>query len=472
MDIMMFHFEREGRTVLGFDTGLNERAFARTQAASLLTESGYMVSPDGSINMWNSEGVIELYKNMVIWGPDFEGTSLDALIQHDDDKDTALNALRSWFHAASLLAEKKIFPNPSPRGVFFAKDGTVFFPPSGLVKKCLDTEEDKSALPASITYLHPDLTESDNVIFCAAVMLYKIFSDRNPFSVSNPDAVRSNIREGNCTPIELASPGLDENIVQLINAALKPEYKTPSLIDLIDALGKKDSKRYSDFFRTVSGDEKESILLKQKQFEKRSQRKIRAKSFFHKNHTAIIGTGIGLALVIFLAWNIIVGQNNKPNTKGMNPKEIAERYYASFGILDHDFMEAAVTSNADKSDVDMVRNLFVISRVRQAYEMIIPVIPAGQWIEEGSPETKSMVFGVSGLVLTEINQSENEALLKAGYLLWMPKMYAENGTQDQTQETENDEENLMPVSLSYTSSLKFIRQKDVWRIAEIVKHEE
>lgn len=472
MDIMMFHFEREGRTVLGFDTGLNERAFARTQAASLLTESGYVVSLDASINTWNSEGVIELYKNMVIWGLDFEGTSLDALIQHDDDKDAALNALRLWLHAASLLAEKNIVPNPSPRGAFIAKDGTIFFPPSGLVKKCLDPEEDKAELSESVPYLHPDLTESDNVIFCAALMLYKIFSGRNPFPVSNPDALRSNIREGNFTPIELVSPGLDETIVRLINSILTPEYKTPSLIDLIDALGKKDSKQYSDFFRTVSNDEKESIMVKQKQFEKRSQRKIRAKSFYHKNRTVIIGTGIGLAVVIFLAWNFIVGQNNKPNTKGMNPKEIAERYYASFGILDHDFMEAALMNNADKSDVDMVRNLFVLSRVRQAYEMIIPVIPADQWIEEGSPETESMIFGVSDLVLTEVNQSENEALLKAGYLLWMPKMYTENSTQDQTQDPENDEENLMPVFLSYTSSLTFIRQKDVWRIAEIEKQEE
>jgi hypothetical protein len=465
MNIMM-HFEYEGKTVLGFDTGLNERAFAQAKANSLVTELGYVVSQDCSINIWKPEGVTEINKRMIIWGSHFDGTSLNALIQNDADKDATLNAMRSWLRAIKVLSEKNIFPNTSPIGAIIAEDGRIFFPPSTLTKRCLDAKGKETVLSASLRYQHPDLTENDALIFSAGTMFYQIFSGEAAFHHSNSETVRSDMRQGNFLPINLAAFGLKQNIVQLINDALKPENAKPSLTHFIELI--EQEKLFTDFFMQIGDDEKKLLMTKQKQYQKRNEIKIKTKMFFHQKKSILIGTGIGIAIIIFIAWNIIAGIQNKPGTKGMTPYEIAERYYESFGIMDHDFMEAATINNAGKNDIAMVQNLFVISKVRQAYEMTAPVIPVQVWIDEGSPKTESIIFGVSNLELKETNQSDQEIIFAAKYYLWMPANFISSDEDMQSAES-TDSQTSLPISVEHNSTIKLIKKNDVWHIAEITE---
>jgi hypothetical protein len=446
----MFHFEHEGRTVLGFDTGLSERSFAQAKAASLLTESGYVVSPDGSFKTWKSEGVIELNKTMIIWGPDFEGMSLDTYIQNEIDKDAALHAPCSWLYGIQLLSQKDIFPNPSPKGVLIANDGSVLFLPSGLVKRVLDIEGENAKSFSQECYM-----------YYAGIMLYHLFSGEAAFPHSDQNRVRNAIQQGDFIPLNLAAPGLDTITAETINSILQRKNTNSTLIDLINLFGPKGSRQYKDFFDPISDDEKKSLISKREQFQKRSQTKLKTRMFFRRYKTAIIGSGIGFVIAIIVAWNIITGINKGPNTKEMTPYEIAQQYYASFGTLNHEFMEAATIKNAGKSDIDMVQNLFVISKIRQAYEMISPVVPAQTWIEEGSPETESMVFGITNLELTEISQSTDEASFKISGLLWMPP------------ESDDDANALMhPVSIQYKGEIMLIKKNDAWYISEITKHQD
>jgi hypothetical protein len=467
----IFHLDYEDKMVLGFDTGLSERSFAQSKAASLLSESGYVVFPNASINVWQAEGVIKLQKRMIIYGADFEGSSLDSFLQCNGDKDAALNAIRLWLCAVRVLSGKNIFPNPSPHGVIIAKDGTFFFPPSNLVKKSIDAEENETALTASLQFVHPDLTGEESFTFSAAVMLYQLFSGEAAFQDSHSEQVLNSIRTGNFLPVDLTAPSLDEKTADFINNAINPKNTSPSLMNMIELLGGEKTKQYNEFFKQISDEEKKSIVLKRKQFAKRLQDKAKAKIFFNKHKTIFIGVGIGLAAVIFIAWNIIIGLNNRLDTKGMTPAEIVKQYYASFGTLDHDFMEAATIGSAGESEIKMVQNLFVISKVREAYERTAPIIPAQEWVDGGSQETESMVFGVSNLEQRKIHQSEQEALFEADGLLWMPEYLSTDHKEIENAESEDNNLLMRPVSVSYRSNIKFTKRKDIWRIAEIITEE-
>jgi len=93
----IIRFEVEGKTVLGFDTGLNAQAFAQAKLSQLITQTGLIVYPDGKTAIWKAEGVVEHGKagpsqgTMVVWGDDFSGERLDRIINAARGPDAALN---------------------------------------------------------------------------------------------------------------------------------------------------------------------------------------------------------------------------------------------------------------------------------------------------------------------------------------------------------------------------------------------
>jgi hypothetical protein len=135
--------------------------------------------------------------------------------------------------------------------------------------------------------------------------------------------------------------------------------------------------------------------------------------------------------------------------------EVAITYYNAFGELDHAVMEYCVRGKAGKEDIDMVINLFVMSRVRQAYEAYSDsFIPAQKWIDDGSPATNKIVFGVTDLKTNGFSQNEEKAILTAEYILWIPDYSDENSVQT-------------IAGNSYKDELGFILIKGAWRIESI-----
>ena len=142
----------------------------------------------------------------------------------------------------------------------------------------------------------------------------------------------------------------------------------------------------------------------------------------------------------------------------MDSAQVIHRYYGAFGELDHPLMEACVTNGAGKSDIDMVMNLFVITRVRQAYEMrgAPPLISAPEWQAEGAGPVGSPVFGITDVELERLSGSEGADAIRyrAAYTLYLPRQEAV------TEETE-------PEGARYIDELTLIKDRGNWRIAEI-----
>ena len=267
-----FLFELDGTRVLGFDTGLDARAFARAKLAQLLTEHGLIVRPGGSVELWKASGVIEYSgpepaaspPTMVVWGPAVEGERLDLLVNDDGRRDEALLAIALWLRAALLLEEKTRASVPLWPCAALVAESHVFFAPPSLALRCLRADEEslysgyewyvhpdfggtelvhdqhEAVMPAHVArrgfggfvggpdrnQLKGDLAKADRrAAFTAAAMLYRVFAGTPPFTSTDDITLPQDMRDGNFLPIRLAVPGMDSQLADLVQRVLEPQGK-------------------------------------------------------------------------------------------------------------------------------------------------------------------------------------------------------------------------------------------------------
>jgi hypothetical protein len=483
----VFNFERDGKQVLGFDTGLDAQAFAQAKMAQFITQTGAIVYPGGKVEPWTAGGVIERADEsgkgvMVVQGPGFPGESLDSLLRNSGRREDAFDAVRFWLDALRSIEEPDVF-FPGAAGVMVVMEsaegfprGTVLFPPERLMKRCIEADGDRESA-ASQQWYHPDLHGDERTAFSAGIMLYAVFSGSLPFVRDDGDTLRQDMREGFFMPPELAVPGLDAETAALINGALLSVKKIaegkkrppPSVI--ADRIGKAGDFSAASLIKNLSPEELGKIENEREQYKKTRGLVVKTRRFVVRNTAIITGCAAALAALVLGVISYVKHLDDMPNTIGMTPTQVAETYYDAFGDLDHTLMEACVIKKAGKGDVDMVVNLYVISKMRQAYESIEAAVPAQTWLDAGSPETDLTIFGVTDLKLTaiETGETDGEVRMKADYTLWMPYSMA-GGEEELPPANEVMSENprpIPPVSFMYSDDLKLTLHKDAWRISEI-----
>ncbi|MDR1863278.1 MAG: hypothetical protein LBQ67_05090, partial [Treponema sp.] len=382
--------EINGKPVLGFDTALDAQSFAQAKMAAFLTQKGRVVFPDGladgkavgNIESWQSEGVAELgkegaQKTMVVWGPYFSGERLTDITASPERRDEALDALRYWLRARPLIIEEAgspagvlIVTGRTRKGAAEFPPGALLFPPERLAKRCLEAE----GISAAEERLHPDLKGAEGIAYGAGIMLYEIFCGALPFNREDPQLLRQDMREGVFMPPELAAPGLDRELAALISRSLAPVKQKPGAAPRPDPeeiarfLGPPGSRSRDSWLAPPAGEELAKIRLEREQYLKRTNLKVNTRRFLTRNTAVITGIFIAALALLLGVRSFIKGQEGKPTTIGLLPQEVAETYYEAFGKLDHETMSACVVNKAGKGDIEMTVNLFVITRVRGAYE--------------------------------------------------------------------------------------------------------
>jgi hypothetical protein len=493
----IIRIEVEGKTKLGFDTGLNSQAFAQAKLARLISRTGLIVPPGGTALVWRTEGVTEYQAagspepTMVIWGPDFAGTRLDRLIEEGGE--TALDALRYWVQARGILNSAGARPDsrdgtfyPWPAAAILAFDspaflgGTVFFPPDRLIKRAAEAEGSDAWLKGAERWTHPDLAGEAADVFAAAAMLYHILCGEPPYPNSGIEGLHSDIREGVFTPPDLMAPGLDRDIASLVTRSLSPGpakagRPSPSLsVSLsIEEFGKLIGPPLSGgpevFFRRLSEEEQKKIEARREQFNRKKAAGVKTRRFIRRNRAVIGGVIIALAALGFVIGSIAKSRMDLPSTRGMSPREVITSYYGAIETLDHTLMEACTINKAGKGDIDMVTNLFVIGKVREAYEMRRPVMAAGEWLDSGAAPTELTVAGVTGLRIEgeDEDEGDGETAYKAAYTLWLPAAYARD-IQDTGEPPETAAGGpVMPAGTAIIDTVRLIFRKGEWRIAGI-----
>jgi hypothetical protein len=135
----------------------------------------------------------------------------------------------------------------------------------------------------------------------------------------------------------------------------------------------------------------------------------------------------------------------------------------------------------------MVMNLFIISKLRQAYEQNLrpSIISAKDWLEAGGERVNVQVFGVTDLqitrqqswrgtreksVVTEPVEVNNEARYQVDYTLWIPGEAADEPETGQDAMTNRRAvESLPPKSFRRTDFVTLVQKKGNWRISELIR---
>ena len=441
------HFsELEGKPVICFETGLDPRSFARTKMGSCFAEPGYIVKPDGSNIPWKAVGVKDTAGLMTVWGPPFKGDRLDLLIEAGQDssplaslKETLQNSLQAvvyWIRGKLLLGTDDSALHPGAAFISSTDEnsgnceyeypkGSVFFAPDNLSHRCLIAENDNPNC-----YICPDLQGMDAAAFCAGAMLYKILNKADPYP--NSATIYEDMREGVFLPPNLASPGLNTNICDLIQAALllpvakkrTSQSGTDILGSLLKILMNKEGRAVavSSLFYTLSAEETKQVVKERNRYIKRINFTVNSKRFAQNNKPVLIGAAVAVVFLIFVVTTMVRSRNERPTTAGMDSASVILTYYESFSTLNHVFMEACI-NGADKTDIDVATNLFVINKVRTAQEVRLnSIISARVWKENGGELPAPGVFGVTDLLITNTSGSEDQDWInyRADYLLWYP----------------------------------------------------
>jgi hypothetical protein len=360
----------------------------------------------------------------------------------------------------------------------------MFFTPESLTLRCLQAEGADARICGGEWYVHPDLTGMEAAVFTAGAMLYRVLSGAVPYPARDEELLHQDMREGNVPPIRLAAPGLDERLASLIQAALVSAEKTSGPADRIPRSGtallsqllailKPEGRAVSgaaSLFHQLSAEEQLRLAKEKDQFLKRKNLAVKTRRFVIRNTAIIAGCAAAVLIAVLMVRSVVKSRADRPTTAGMDSAQVVHSYYGAFGGLDHQLMEACVIQGAGKGDIEMVTNLFVISRVRQAYEMrgSPPLITAAEWQNAGAQPLDSQVFGVTGLEIERLSGDESAEAVRyrAVYTLWLPRQYgAENAAQEDAGSQE--ETAGLPVGVRYTDELTLIKNRGNWRIAEI-----
>ena len=499
MNKNIFSFELDGKQVLGFDTALNPRSFAQAKMADCITQHGAVIYPDGTVESWQPGGVTEYAPGeragdqqegtMVIWGPDFPGEELAAVICEEGRGDEALDAIRFWLKAAAVMGDKlddasfhgasgafivttKVVAGKtaSPKNKYPA--GTVFFPPVRLLKRTIDAAGDEALLEAG-RFFHPDLKGNEAVSFCAGAMLYRVFCGSPPFGRDNDDVMRQDIREGVFVPPNLAKPGLSPEMSGIINGAITASKKReimvrPTADHIAAVLGPPYSRKVSSWIEPLSDEELSKVRAEHDRYDKKSDSTVKVRRFLVRYRFAVVASLAAFIALIFIIAGAVRRQAELPTTRGMSPIEVAQTYYGAIGELDSTLMEACVSGRAGRDDITMVTNLFVLTRVRQGYEMRDAFLSAQRWIDAGRPVTYDTVFGITDLRISVLSAGETDASLEVNYILWVPGESTVDEAAERSSAPETDRyDPIPPEGMIRRDRLTLVLEKDQWHITAI-----
>jgi hypothetical protein len=417
-----------------FDTGLDPRSFARTKMSQCLIEPGYIVSSDGTHEVWKAAGVNEINGFMRVWGPMVSGERLDLLLDEIDSsakdasltRQTALQAVISWAKAKMFLGETQSALNP---GASFIFDSKVFFAPEHLSNRCLFVEgitQDK--------YNCPDLSGIDAAAFCVGVMLYKILTGFHPYSSAE---IYQNMREGVFLPLHLSAPSLNETFSDLIQSALflpvaknRTKNGTDILRKILEILtNTKTENTDTSLFIELPSEKKVLAEKEMKRYQFKQNIVVRTKRFAVRHRPFIIGISVCLIVFFSITFSILSNFSQRTTTRGMTPNTVVFSYYDAFNTLDHLFMDASIMRTS-RNDINLVASFSAASKAKQAYENTDEplVFSAREWEEIGGELPARNIFGITNINIEHLAGSESDGMViyHADYILWTPDENSRN----------------------------------------------
>ncbi len=491
----------EGTARLVLNSGLGPKAFAQAKNFSLAAEKGFLVSATGTVSPWTFDTVLEREGKICFVAGAFDGVPLSGL--ETEHLEVRWRRAKAYLRALAAL-EKSQGPEltaqcveAAPAAILVDQNGAVLFAPPKLVLRALNARSGDRRLRDAGLWNSPDLPLAHRGTFNAAAILRAALAGEAPFSGTDESEVNADMRDGRFVPTRLAIPGCAPRLCALMDGALAPQGERgkrsdgirhdsraplarPTLADITDFVASQESAPITPLSDTeLAGLQEE----KERQIRSRDA-STGAKRFWRRNATVIAVVATVLVILGFSVRSIIDGNKDRFTTEGLGPLAVVETYYGAMDELDHEKMDACVmekVSGVAKGDINATMNLFVITRVRMAYEQKKAFISAKDWLSSGALPTEAMVFGTTGLSIQAVDQdlSDGQVSFTATYTFWKPQSDSPESMPSETADgvegpkgEAQEAAARSPEGIKTTDLLTLTDDEGLWRISDIQREEQ
>jgi len=407
---------RDGETYLGIETGIPGKSIAVRKLASGPNARGWIVRGD-EITPWDTGGVIEHEGTLYVYGPYVEFTPLRDIVSLDTED--ALLHLERLSAALSVLEERDQAPHRlHGRGILFLTDGSVLFLPPNAVQAITEQLQAEDRFEELEYFNHPDLDNRHGATYAIAALAYRVVTGTWPITTRDEHELHERLRDCSFLPPELIRPELRPEVCDQIKRTLFEEERV-SPADWRSAIREwRDSGITRDLDYEEEAENRKRVGEARRRLERRYHRQELVRKYWKQG----VVVAIIVALVGSIPGTIIYNHLQPRQTAGMGPRELVEAFYSSVNTLNHELMSDAVTDGAGDALVREVRNVFVTSRVRQAYQVGDEHITAQEWVDRGRPSaTQDMwVYGIAELQVELLSEDEDEHIYQVSYEHWAP----------------------------------------------------
>ena len=417
--------EKEGRRYTGIFISRAKHTRELSSLVDLKKEHGWILHHD-RFEPWTISGTAEIEGKVYFYGPYVEGKLLAHLL-----KDQSENRIRYISRLATVLERMRSASLPVDRlhtnGIIFSEQGKVFVFPPKIMESIKRLQGETTNLQVYGYYNHPLLEGERNNSFSLGVLSYLATTEDYPYSGETEIEVHEKMREFNVVPPHLKKIGIKEQVSLFIMRSLRDSYGTPpDLCEWVEA-----SAEWADqgIHEEISESLKATREEEGAKIGTSSTRSFNRKVFLHRNRGKIMISAIALAAAVWIISSIVSSALEPPVTLGMGPREVVELFYTSVNRFDSETLEQCLGRGVKAAEVREVLNLYVLSRVRMAYEGTSGIMPAQEWLDQGRPELPegTSVYGIANLTIKKIN----ETTFTASYEKWVPQ----NSEQDPNTET-------------------------------------
>ena len=371
-------------------------------------------------------------------------SEISGLLKHD-----ALKRLRELAQAMQRLPDR--FINPSNGlietwRIFFLPEEGVFLLPEQLSQIILYCASEHTRFLHMSRYMRPNIEPPFGLCHQFTQFLYLAATGNAPYEDS--DVREDRFRH---VPLSIGFSSIGEQVARWIDNTLA--LKASDQRELVSAAYSAEAnlRWFLDETASVEWNEPDTqhTAALQHFLEQQGQR-ARRRRFLRRKGALLATLTLVTILVISIGTAMIHRALQPPYTAGLSAPEVIASFFQAQNELDATRMNASLVRGVKNPFETEVSNLFVNSKVRQAYEGIEAVVRADRWLEEGmGPIAKSsIIYGVTDLEIEALQ----DGIYQARYLAWYP---------DQSSET--------PQTLIMQRTTEFVLtdRKGYWQIAGI-----
>lgn len=423
----------EDASSLALDTAVPASGYA-VKGFDFANHRQCLIVREDRIDYWTADKIQQLDKRLIIHGPWQELESLSRIAERKGHELLALlpRLKRAW----EICQDQPVFQGPIFGGsTFIDPDGSIFILPKIWAMQILHHQNQDSERILT-QHLTPETTRTEYSIrlrYALGALAYKAISGEFPIKLETLGERDWNLysrmkRAGIVEPLELKVPGTAPQLSREIQRhLLTPEDgNLDKLMELLQAhLEKADRKDVP-----VPQDEQEVPAggSKLKKTWERRHKFFMMKESMRRRRPVIIAGSIAAILVVGALSSLITRLLTPPYAQGWSPVQVVERFYSSINELDVDSMEKLIRNDAAKNMRNMVVQMYVVSKTREAYEFINPIVNPIDWKEAGEPplQDATFLFGITDLEVESnrvLVQDENEPprrIITVSYELYLP----------------------------------------------------